>query len=199
MEPDPDHLEVKSPDSGVPTEDLIALLYEELRRLAASRMAKERADHTLTATSLVHEVYMRLRTHQTRWSGKAQFFAAAAEAMRRALIDHARRTDSLKRGGGDRGLSLEWLDHAASAAGVGIEHLDQELEKLRRLDQEAHQVVMLRFFAGLCLADISMLLEINERTVKRRWQRARLWLLSRLGHELVVNSAEPKCEDEEER
>ncbi|MBS0198108.1 MAG: sigma-70 family RNA polymerase sigma factor [Planctomycetes bacterium] len=167
-------------DAGVPTQELIAQLYEELRKLAAARMERERKGHTLTATSLVHEVYVRLHADRSHWASKAQFFTAAAEAMKRALIDHARRRNAAKRGGGDAPEPLDGIDIAANTSGVDALNLDRELANLRTLDADAYQVVLLRFFAGLRLVDIAAMLDITERTAKRRWQRARLWLLTRL-------------------
>ena len=167
-------------DPGVPTEALITLLYQELRNLAAARMARERDGHTLSATSLVHEVYMRLRNDRTHWANKAQFFAAAAEVMKRALIDHARRRTAAKRGGGEAPCPLDGIDIAARTNGMDIPTFDRELAALKSVDPEAHEVVMFRFFAGLRIADIATMLEITDRTAKRRWQRARLFLLASL-------------------
>jgi len=177
-QPTPDSTENHSP--GVPTEQLITLLYEELRKLAAARMARERDGHTLSSTSLVHEVYVRLRNDRTHWANKAQFFAAAAEAMKRALIDHARRHTAAKRGGGETPSPLDGVDVVARTSGVDAISLDRHLLTLKTLDAQAHEVVMLRFFAGLRFTDIAVVLDINDRTAKRSWQRARLWLLSQL-------------------
>ncbi|MBL9001893.1 MAG: sigma-70 family RNA polymerase sigma factor [Phycisphaerae bacterium] len=177
--PRPQDIPPQSSPPDVPTEQLIAQLYEELRKLAAVRMARERDGHTLSATSLVHEVYLRLQNDRTHWANKAQFFSAAAEIMKRALIDHARRRATAKRGGGDFTGPLDSLD-IAQRAGTNVLELDHELDLLRTLDPEAHQIVMLRFFAGLRIVDIAAMLGITDRTAKRRWQRARLLLLTRL-------------------
>ena len=131
-----------------PTEELLPLVYDELRRLAANRMNDERTDHTLTPTALVHEAYLRLVGH-TRgpdWSGRGHFFAAAAEAMRRILIDHARSKNAIKRGGGAKRLDLveSWL--ISNPQANGLIELDEALSALEAVDSEAAMLVKLRFF-----------------------------------------------------
>lgn len=161
---------------------LIALLYQELKVMARSRLALERAGHTLSATALVNEVYLRLQGLERTWSGKREFFLAAAEAMRRVLIDHARKHRAEKRGGEAHHVPLD----AALAAEVRLDPsidaaaLDENLDRLRLIDPNGHQVVMLRFFAGLSTQDAAELLEVDRRTIARRWRLARAWLLERV-------------------
>ncbi|MCC6230029.1 MAG: RNA polymerase subunit sigma [Phycisphaerales bacterium] len=168
--------------TGVSAGTLIALLYQELKVMASSRLAMERAGHTLSATALVNEVYLRLQGSERQWWGKQEFFLAAAEAMRRVLIDHARKRRAGKRGGDSRRIELD----AALAAEVIIDPsvdpgtLDEYLERLRVIDMHGHQVVMLRYFAGLSVQDTADLLEADRRTVARRWRVARAWLLERI-------------------
>jgi len=159
-------------------------LYQELKAMARSRLAFERRGHTLSATALVNEVYLRLQGVERTWSGKQEFFLAAAEAMRRVLIDHARRRHAEKRGGEikreplDADLAIEVsLDPSVDAAA-----LDEYLERLRVIDPLGHQVVMLRFFAGLSGQETAELLGADRRTVARRWRVARAWLLERIQH-----------------
>ncbi|MCC6970432.1 MAG: sigma-70 family RNA polymerase sigma factor [Phycisphaerales bacterium] len=169
-------------ESGVPAATLIALLHQELKLMARSRLALERPGHTLSATALVNEVYLRLRGAERTWPGKHDFFLAAAEAMRRVLIDHARKRRAEKRGGGlkrvelDRDLGLECKIDSSVDAGV----LDEYIERLRVIDPPGHRVVMLRYFAGLAVHDIADLLGADRRTITRRWRVARAWLLERL-------------------
>ncbi len=169
-------------EEAVPSATLIALLYQELKLMAHSRLAHERPGHTLSATALVNEVYLRMQGAERTWSGKQEFFLAAAEAMRRVLIDHARKRRAEKRGGDlkreafdpDLGVELE-LDPSVDA---GV--LDEYLERLRVIDPPGHRVVMLRFFAGLSVNDIADLLGADRRTISRRWRVARAWLLERM-------------------
>ncbi len=169
---------------GVPAATLIALLYTELKLLARSRLALERPGHTLSATALVNEVYLRMQGAERTWSGKQEFFLAAAEAMRRVLIDHARKHRARKRGGDlkrealDPDLGFECELDSSVDAGV----LDEYLERLRVIDPPGHRVVMLRFFAGLPVNDIADLLGADRRTISRRWRVARAWLLERISH-----------------
>lgn len=150
--------------------------------MARSRLALERPGHTLSATALVNEVYLRLHGVERTWSGKQEFFLAAAEAMRRVLIDHARKRRAEKRGGE---LRREELD-ADLAAEVSLDPtvdpatLDEYLERLRVIDAHGHQVVMLRYFAGLSVQDTAELLGADRRTIARRWRLARAWLLERI-------------------
>ncbi len=163
-------------------ETIFPLIYDELRRLAQHHMKKERTGHTHQATSLVHEVYLRL-VDQTRvdWRNKAHFFAVAAQAMRRILIDHARRKARAKHGGRHRKLSLdEALTVAADQPSTDLVALDRALVRLAKEDPEAARVVELRFFGGLTDEDSAQVLGASPRTVRRRWQYAKAWLYREL-------------------
>jgi RNA polymerase sigma factor (TIGR02999 family) len=157
---------------------LLPLVYDELRKLAAARMADEAADHTLQATALVHEAWLRL-THDdpnTHFANRAQFFAAAAEAMRRILIDRARHKATGKRGGSWKRLNLDKLEIAVEADDETLLLLNESLEKLAEEKPEAAEIVKLRFFAGLTLEQAGHVLGFTERTAKRHWAFARAWL-----------------------
>ncbi len=160
---------------------LLPAVYEELRRLARSQLRRERRDHTLLATGLVHEAYIKL-VDQSRveWQGRAHFFAVAARAMRQVLVDHARKRSTEKRGGdrvrttlGDKGLGRELSFEELVA-------LDEALTRLGELDDRLPKVVELRFFAGLKEVEIAEVLDTSERTVQRDWARARAWLYKEL-------------------
>jgi RNA polymerase sigma factor (TIGR02999 family) len=164
---------------GDPTavDDLMPLVYDELRRLAESHLARERADHTLQATALVHEAYLKL-VDQTRvqWRGRAHFFAVAAQAIRRILIDHARGRRRLKRGGGQARLSLDEALTIGHDAETDLIALDDALEQFAAEHPDKAKVVELRFFGGLSNDDAAMVLDVSSRTVERHWRFARAWL-----------------------
>ena len=156
--------------------ELLPLVYEELRRLARHRMAAENAGHTLQATALVHEAYLRLGGADAKFASRAHFFHLAAAAMQRILIEHARSRGRIKRGGEMRRLPGNVLDLAAAPDSEEILALD---DALRRLEQESPQsaaVVRLRFFAGLSVEETAESLEISPRSVNREWTFARAWL-----------------------
>src|SRR5262249_33785120 len=167
-------------------DDLLPLVYSQLRAIAQQRMAQERRDHTLDATALVHEAYLRLvGDDEVKWTGRAHFFFAAAEAMRRILIEHARKRAALKRGGDQRRI-LDWnaIEDGADLAGAWnseeILALDDAVVRLEKEDAKAAAVVRLRFFAGLSVDDTAQALGIGPRSVDREWQFARVWLLKLL-------------------
>jgi RNA polymerase sigma factor (TIGR02999 family) len=163
-------------------ERLLPLVYGELRRLAAARMANERADHTLDATALVHEAYLRLVGHQ-HFEGRGHFFAAAAEAMRRVLVDHSRNRARLKRGGGTHRIDLDRLTDPASATDEDLLALDDALDRLARRYPQAAEIVKLRFFAGMTLDEAAETLGVSLRTANRQWAFARAWLAAALARE----------------
>ena len=159
-------------------QQLLPLVYDELRQLAAQRLSQEKPGQTLQATALVHEAYVRLvGTEQVRqWNSRGHFFAAAAEAMRRILIDHARRKQRRKRGGDRARVDLDVVDPAAPESPEDLVALDEALNKLAATDGEAAEVVQLRFFAGLPIPEVAELLGISPRTADRLWAYARAWL-----------------------
>ena len=159
-------------------EQLLPLVYDELRKLAAERMAQEKPGQTLQATALVHEAYLRLvGGDQPRdWDGRGHFFAAAAEAMRRILIDRARDRRRQKRGGGQRRVRNDLDALLVEPPGDELLALDQALELLARVDPDGAELVRLRAFAGLTLADAAGAMGIGRRTADRYWAYARAWL-----------------------
>src|SRR4051812_6477252 len=163
--------------------ELLPLVYEELRKLARSRMAAERSSHTLQATALVHEAYLRLMGNvDAGWENRAHFFAAAAEAMRRILIEHARSTGRVKRGGGaKRPLPRDVLQMASEADASEIMALEEAICRLEKEDPEAGKVLRLRFYAGLSIDETAEVMGISARTVKRDWTFARAYLARTLG------------------
>ncbi len=157
-------------------DQLLTLVYDQLRKIAQQRMGEERAGHTLQATALVHEAYMRLVGNQeVRWDGRAHFFAAAAEAMRKILIDHARKKGTAKRGGGLRNISGV-LDLASEEKICDALALDELISRLEKEDAKIAAVVRLRFYAGLSIQETAEVLGVSERTIKRDWTYARTWL-----------------------
>ncbi len=160
--------------------DLLPLVYEELRKLAAARMAAERPGHTLDATALVHEAYLRLIGDQ-QFDGKAHFFAAAAEAMRRVLVNHARDRNRLKRGGGRSRVDLDRITDPADTSDDDLLELNDALERLAKEFPAAAELVKLRFFAGMTLGDAAEALHMPRRTADRHWAFARAWLADALG------------------
>ena len=163
------------------SEELLPLVYDELRRLAAARMAQEQSGHTLQPTALVHEAWLRLAGNaEQSWQNRAHFFGAAAEAMRRILIERARRKSRLKRGSGQALLDIADLDVMAAMPDDKILLVDEALELLKAEDPEKARIVSLKFFAGLTNEQIAELLNLNERTVRRQWNFARAWLFERI-------------------
>jgi RNA polymerase sigma factor (TIGR02999 family) len=160
-------------------EELLPLVYEELHKLAAHRMAGEAAGHTLQPTALVHEAWLRLvRTSDQTWQNRAHFFRTAAECMRRILIDHARRKQQLRHGGGQERVSLDGLDITDDHDGQRLLQVNEALDRLALQDPSKAEIVKLRFFAGLENREIAEMLGISERTVERAWRFAKAWLLA---------------------
>lgn len=158
-------------------EELLPLVYDELRRLARIRLNNERADHTLDATSLVHEAYLRLMGGQKhKWNHRGHFFAAAAEAMRRILIENARSRKQLKRGGDLQRIQLDDELVGICDRDERLLQLDEALTKLQKLDECKARVVHLRFFAGLSAEQTAKAIGISPATVARNWVFARAWL-----------------------
>lgn len=163
------------------SEDLLPLVYDELRNLAAARMLRESAGHTLQPTALVHEVWLRLiKVEDQTWQNRAHFFGAAAEAMRRILVEHARRKAGLKRGGGQQRLNIEDLDLAEATPDEKILLINEALEELERVNSERARVVVLKFFAGMTNVEVAETLHVSKSTVDRHWECARPWLFNKI-------------------
>jgi RNA polymerase sigma factor (TIGR02999 family) len=162
---------------GRASEDLLPLVYSELRQLAAARMNQEANGQTLQATALVHEAWLRMVGAGDReWQNRAHFFGAAAEAMRRILVDNARRKSRLKHGGGQSRLDIEGLELAAASPDNKVLLMDEALEKLRAEDPEKARIVVMKFFGGLTNQEVAENLGVTERTVERQWAYAKAWL-----------------------
>lgn len=158
-------------------DELLPLVYEELRKLAAHRMAQEAPGQTLQPTALVHEAWLRLVGKETRhWENRAHFFAAAAEAMRRILIDNARRKRALRHGGGQARVDINDVQAAAVAKDDEMLLVNEAIDKLALEDAQMADLVKLRFFAGFTNREIAELSGVSEPTIERRWRFARAWL-----------------------
>lgn len=157
---------------------LLPLVYDELRKLAADRLSHEPAGQTLQATALVHEAYLRLvgEGEPPRWDSRGHFFAAASEAMRRILVEAARRKNRLKRGGGQVRQDLEKLEIATPELHEDLLALDEALDKLADADRQAAALVKLRYFVGMTLPEAAQVMDISPRTADRLWAYARAWL-----------------------
>ncbi len=157
--------------------ELLPLVYEELRKLAASKMANEAPGQTLQPTALVHEAWLRLAGDGAReWENRAHFFGAAAEAMRRILIEKARRKKALRHGGGQARLDVQELEIAAPAPDDQMLAVDEALDKLAALDKDKAELVKLRYFVGMTIEEAAAVLRISEATAKRWWAYVRAWL-----------------------
>ena len=162
---------------GQASEELLPLVYAELRQLAAARMAREAAGHTLQATALVHEAWMRVAGDGARkWENRGHFFAAAAEAMRRILIENARRKSRLKHGGDQVRVEFEGLDFAEATPDEQVLLMDEALERLKAEDPEKAKIVLMKFFGGLSSREVAEIIGVTERTVERQWAFAKAWL-----------------------
>lgn len=168
--------------------ELLAMVYQQLRAIAQQHMAAERAGHTLQATALVHEAYLRLvGDRPIAWTSRAQFFHAAAEAMRRILIEHARARHRLKRGGDAERVRVDpvnLIELATDTDPETILSLDEALHRLEQADAELGEIVRLRFYAGLGLEEVAAAMGLSPATIKRRWAFARAWLKNDLGNDV---------------
>src|SRR5262245_45066917 len=163
------------------SEDLLPLVYDELRRIAAARMASEAAGQTLQPTALVHEAWLRLVNDNHRnWQNRWHFFGAAMEVMRRVLIDNARRKSRLKRGGGQQRLNVEDLELAQATPDEKVLLLNDALEQLEKENSECGRIVALKYFSGMTNREIAETLTISESTVERRLFDAKRWLFKRI-------------------
>ena len=201
-----DNLPADSPSDGKPpggsSDSFFEQVYDELRAIAHARMRKERIGQTLQSTELVHEAYLRLTARgQDVWQNRRHFFAAAAEAMRRILIERARAKGRVKRGGGGDGkpapkISLDIEEVAILADDRDPESilaLDQAIERLAMHDDRAAQVVKLRFYAGLSVEEAAETLDLSRRTVLRDWEFARIWLYKQLSNPADEGRADPNA------
>jgi RNA polymerase sigma factor (TIGR02999 family) len=162
-------------------EELIPLVYDELRRLAHRQLRGERTNHTLQTAELVHETYLRLvNSSRVQWQNRAHFLAVAAQSMRRILVDAARSRQSLKRGGEQTRVALDAELTIAGAPNVDVVALDDALESLFRTDQRRSRVVELRFFGGLTVEETAAVLDVSPETVMRDWKVAKAWLFKQL-------------------
>ena len=158
-------------------DELMALLYDELRRLASAYLRRERPDHTLQPTALVNEAYMRLVDQRhTTWQNRAQFFGIAAQLMRRILVDHARAHYAAKRGGPQYAISLSQVDRFARQPDVKLLALHDALDELATIDPQQGRIVEQRFFGGLSIEETAEVLGVSHATVERDWKMARAWL-----------------------
>jgi RNA polymerase sigma factor (TIGR02999 family) len=179
-------LRLKQIEAGDPAaaEQLLPLVYQELRQLAAARLANEPAGQTLQATALVHEAYLRLvptsgqadEEAEIGWNSRAHFFAAAAESMRRILVDNARRKNRLKHGGGQARQDIDELEIEAPEAREDLLALDAALDRLTATDAQAARLIQLRYFAGLSIPEAARALGISSRSADRLWAYAKAWL-----------------------
>ncbi|MSU62480.1 MAG: sigma-70 family RNA polymerase sigma factor [Pedosphaera sp.] len=182
---------LKRVESGETTaaSELLPLVYEELRKLAAARMAQQPADHTLQATALVHEAWLKLAGNRdSSWNNRQHFFRAAAEAMRQILIDRARARQRLKRDAGQFRVNLEDVDLAADAEPETLLLVDDALQNLAREHPDKADLVRLRFYAGLNVVETASALGVSEKTIKRQWIHARAWLFREINR-LLKGSA----------
>ena len=175
-------IEWREGDEGVAPR-LMPLVYDELRRLARAYLQRERSDHTLQATALVHEAYLRLvDDKQTTWKDRAHFYAIAARVMRQILVDYARAHNAAKRGGLEQKVTLDEAGDLAKNDGVDLVALDGALESFAQTYPRKSEVVELKFFGGLDTKEISEVLQVSEKTILRDWNFAKLWLCRALSN-----------------
>jgi RNA polymerase sigma factor (TIGR02999 family) len=176
---------LKAAEHGDPqaASQLLPLVYDELRRLAEQKLALEKPGQTLNATALVHEAYLRLigNNPEQPWNGRGHFFAAAAESMRRILIENARRKRRLRHGGDNQRVPLKESEVAGEAADNRLLAVDEALDRLAQVDAQVAEVVKLRYFMGLTIEQAADVLGISVRTANRHWSFARAWLYQQLG------------------
>jgi RNA polymerase sigma factor (TIGR02999 family) len=158
-------------------DELLPLVYKELRNLAAAKMNSQRADHTLQPTALVHEAWLRLAGAEAGFEGRTHFFAAAAEAMRHILVDHARRKSALRHGGGQQRVEFDEAGISAPSNDDQILAVNDALEKLAAENQLGAELVKLRYFGGMTLAEAAQALSISDRTADNYWAYSKVWLL----------------------
>ncbi len=162
-------------------DEFLPLVYEELKKIAAYKISLERGNHTLQATALVHEAYLRLiDQHSVDWQNRAHFFAIASEMMRRILVNYAESHNAKKRGDGKTLVSLDDVEHLAGESEVDLIFLDNALNELAEFDKTQAKIVELKFFGGLTNEETAEVLGVSDSTVKREWRMARAWLTTKL-------------------
>ena len=164
---------------------LLPLVYDRLRRLAEQMMGQEQPGQTLQATALVHEAYLRLLGDGAKWEDRRRFYAAAARAMRRILVERARRRGRIRHGGGRKRLPLSDADATVDPESVDLVAVDEALRRLEKEDPRVAEVVLFRFYAGLSVEDTAKALEISPRTVRRDWTYAKAWLLEAMSDDEI--------------
>jgi RNA polymerase sigma factor (TIGR02999 family) len=173
-------------------EELIPLVYEQLRIMAVRRLRHERPDHTLQATALVHEAYMKLAgQREVRWQNRAQFFAVASQAMRRILVDYARTQARAKRGGKQVRVTLDEVSIPSPRISEEILAVDESLKRLEKFDRRLSRIVELRYFSGLTTEEAAEALGVSPKTITREWNIAKAWLLAELSKTICEL---PECE-----
>jgi RNA polymerase sigma-70 factor, ECF subfamily len=176
-------LEDGAADDGSVVDQLVPLVYDELRAMAHRQLSRERGDHTLQTTALVHEAYLKLAGGSSTGRGRAYFFAAAARAMRQVLVDRARRRNAVRRGSGAEQVTLGEQDAVVDAYAVELLELDDALMRLAQHSPRQVRVVEYRFFAGMSVAEAAEALGVSARTVESDWAMARAWLYQVLGRD----------------
>lgn len=162
-------------------DEFLPLIYDELKKIAAYKLSLERSNHTLQATALVHEAYLRLiDQHSVDWQNRAHFFAIASEMMRRILVNHAENRNAKKRNEGKTLISLDEVENLAADSEVDLIFLDNALKELEAFDRAQAKIVELKFFGGLTNEEAAEVLGVSESTVKREWRMARAWLADKL-------------------
>jgi RNA polymerase sigma factor (TIGR02999 family) len=175
--------EARKGDRGALNE-LLPLVYDELRRVAANQLRNERSDHTLQATALVHEAYLRLlEQKEVDWNNRLHFFSIAAEMMRRILVNYAIQRNAKKRGDGAAKIALDEAVSFSKEKELDVVVLDEVLNELARLDSDQAKIVELRFFAGLTIEETAQAMGISDSTVKREWRSAKAWIMGRMKNE----------------
>jgi len=159
-------------------EELMSVVYEELRRISRGYLSSERSDHTLGATGLVNEAYFKLvNQNRTSWQSRAHFFGVAAQLMRRILINHARDKKAAKRGGGAIMLNIDQITDMAEQDGIDLEALEEAMVALASFDERKAKIVELKFYGGLTEEEMAEVMELSPATIRRDWRSARIWLL----------------------
>lgn len=176
----------KDDSEGQSSDEILPLVYDELRRHAANRMAQERRDHTLQPTALVHEAWLRLSNSSrgdTKWDNRAHFFGAAARAMRRILVDSIRKKRAIKRGGDQIRIDIEKVDLAHTSAEEKVLLIDEALSRLEESSPDKARVVMLKYYGGHSNQKVGEILGVSERTVERHWAYCKAWLFQSIKDE----------------